>query len=334
MSAAIQMNSNGAEQAHFMPARLQAGQQELIERIQRVVRTDGSAEPLPGLFLNRASTPGEPLLSVYDPMFCVIAQGSKEVLLSNERYLYDAANYLIVTANLPVVAHVVEASTTQPYLSLSLKLDPLLVSQVMVEAGHTALPQRASVRALNVSPLEPELLEAVVRLVRLADDPGEARFMAPLITREIIYRLLNGEQCDRLRYIVVQNGHVHHIARAIEQFRKEFDQPLPIERVAQELGMSVSSFPSPLQGGHGHESAAVSEAAAPARGAAADAGRGARCGQRRLPRRLSRCVPLQPGIQKHLRRVADARCAAAARRRGRRPELMPIRLNREGRISS
>lgn len=242
MSAAIQINSNGAEQAHFMTARLQAGQQELIERIQRVVRTDGSVEALPGLFLNCASTPGKPLLSLYDPMFCVIAHGSKEVLLSNERYLYDAANYLIVTANLPVVAHVVEASKTQPYLSLSLKLDPLLISQVMVEAGHTALPQRASVRALNVSPLEPELLEAVVRLVRLADDPGAARFMAPLITREIIYRLLNGEQCDRLRYIVVQNGHVHHIARAIEQFRKEFDQPLPIERVAQELGMSVSSF--------------------------------------------------------------------------------------------
>ena len=247
MSAAITMNSNGMAQAASESARLQSGrlqssQQELIERIQRVVRTDGRVEPLPGLGLNRSSMPGEPLHSVYDPVFCVIAQGSKEVFLGSERYLYDAAHYLIVTANLPVVAHVLEAAQERPYLSLRVKLDPVLVSSVMVEAGHTAAPQHASVRAINVSPLNTDLLDAVVRLVRSLDAPAESRFLAPLITREIVYRLLLGDQCDRLRYIVVQNGNTHHIARAIERFRREFDQPLPIEHVAQELGMSVSSF--------------------------------------------------------------------------------------------
>ena len=242
VSAVITMNSNGFAQAASETARLQTSQQELIERIQRVVRTDGRVEPLPGLGLNRSSTPGEPLHSVYDPVFCVIAQGSKEVLLGRETYRYDAAHYLIDTANLPVAAHVVEASKAIPYLSLTLKLDPVLVSSVMVEAANTTLPPRASVRAINVSPLDTDLLDAVVRLVRVAEAPGEAHFMAPLILREIIYRLLVGEQCDRLRYIAVQNGHSHHIARAIEWFRKEFDQPLPVEQVAQELGMSVSSF--------------------------------------------------------------------------------------------
>ncbi|HAJ36963.1 MAG TPA: AraC family transcriptional regulator CmrA [Chloroflexi bacterium] len=236
-------DSSRVEQASSAEvARLQLGQQELIERIKRIVRTDGTAEPLPGLSLHRSSAPGEPLHSVYDPVFCVIAQGSKEIFLGRERYLYDAAHYLIVTANLPVVAHVLEASPERPYLSLRLKLDPLLVSSVMIEAGRTVLSQRASVRAINVSPLDSELLDAVVRLVRVADSPDEAHFLAPLITREIIYRLLTGEQCDRLRYIVVQDGVAHHIARAIEWFRKEIDQPPSIERVAQELGMSVSSF--------------------------------------------------------------------------------------------
>jgi AraC-like DNA-binding protein len=240
--SAITMDFRGVEQTSPEAARAQSGQHELIECIKRAVRTDGSLEPFPGLSLHRSSMPGEPLHSVYDPVFCVIAQGSKEVFLGSERYLYDAAHYLIVTANLPVVAHVLEASSERPYLSLRLKLDPVLVSSVMVEAGHTAMPQHASVRAINVSPLDIDLLDAVVRLVRVTESPGEARFMAPLITREIVYRLLVGEQCDRLRYIVVQNGHAHHIARAIERFRKEFDQPLPIEHVAQELGMSVSSF--------------------------------------------------------------------------------------------
>lgn len=242
MNKALKINGRGVEQPSPESVRLNSGQQELIDRIQRAVRTDGTAEPLPGLSFHRSSAPGEPLHSVYDPVFCVIAQGSKEVFLGDERYLYDAAHYLIVTANLPVVAHVLEASPERPYLSLRLKLDPLLVSSVMIEAGRTALSQRASVRAINVSPLDSDLLDAVVRLVRVADTPEEAHFLAPLITREIIYRLLTGEQCDRLRYIVVQNGNTHHIARAIEWFRKEIDQPPPIERVAQELGMSVSSF--------------------------------------------------------------------------------------------
>lgn len=246
VNTAITTNPNGvaqavSESAKVQSSRLHSSQQELIERIQRVVRTDGRVEPLPGLGLNRSSMPGEPLHSVYDPVFCVIAQGSKEVILGNEHYRYDGAHYLIVTANLPVAAHVVEASKATPYLSLTLKLDPVLVSSVMVEAANTTLP-RASVRAINVSPLDIDLLDAVVRLVRAAETPGEAHFLAPLITREIIFRLLVGEQCDRLRYIVVQNGYAHHIARAIERFRKEFDQPLTIEHVAQELGMSVSSF--------------------------------------------------------------------------------------------
>ena len=242
MNSAISIHGNGGEPAALTAARLDAGQQELAARIQHALRGDGSVEALPGLLLHRSSAPGEPLHSVYDPRFCVIAQGSKEVFLGSEHYLYDAARYLIVTADLPIVSHVLEASPACPYLSLSLKLDPALVSSVMMEAGNAALQQRASVRAVNVSALDADLLDAVVRLVRLVDAPAEARFMAPLITRELVYRLLHGEQRDRLRYIAVQNGHVHHIARAIEWFRREFDQPLPIERVAQELGMSVSSF--------------------------------------------------------------------------------------------
>lgn len=242
MNVALKLKTSSAEQPSLHADRLASLQQELSERIERAVRSDGRVEPLPRLFFNRASAPGEPLHSVYDPVFCVIAQGSKEVILGHERYRYDAAHYLIVTANLPVAAHVVEASSTRPYLSLTLQLDPVLVSSVMLESRQATQPASAGVCAIDVSPLEVDLLDAVVRLVRLVEAPGEAHFMAPLITREIIYRLLTGAQCDRLRYIVVQNGHAHHIARAIERLRRDFDQPLRVELVAQELGMSVSSF--------------------------------------------------------------------------------------------
>jgi AraC-like DNA-binding protein len=215
---------------------------ELVERIARAVREDGMVEPLKGLHLHRVSSPKEPLHSVSDPAVCLIAQGSKEIFLGNERYQYDPAHYLLVTAELPTVSHVLEASKEKPYLSLRLELDPTLVGSVMVEASRPSPQNHADVRAINVSALDANLLDAVVRLVRLLDSPSEATFLAPLIMREIIYRLLMGEQGGRLRHIAVLGGHSHRIVRAIEQIRKDFDQALRIEGIARELGMSVSGF--------------------------------------------------------------------------------------------
>jgi len=242
MNQAIAMNSMTLQPVEREAQREQANRAELVERIARALREDGRVEPLKGLRLNRASAPTELAHGVSDPAFCVIAQGSKEVFLGDDRYQYDPMNYLLTTAELPVVSHVIEASPEQPYLSLVVKLDPSLVSAVMVEAGHLAPRSYTNVRAIDVSPLSAGLLDAAVRLVRLLDSPAEAPFLAPLITREIVYRLLKGEQGERLCYIAVQGGHAHRIAKAIDYLRKEFDQPLRIDDIAQELGMSVSSF--------------------------------------------------------------------------------------------
>src|SRR5436309_15374797 len=119
--------------------RAYAYREELAERIARAIPEDGTVEPLKGLLLNRSSTPTEPLHGVTRPSFCVIAQGSKEVLLGESRYRYDAAHYLLATVELPVVGQIIEASAERPYLSLRLQLDPALVGSVMVEAGHPPL---------------------------------------------------------------------------------------------------------------------------------------------------------------------------------------------------
>lgn len=237
MSKEITMSSMNRE-----TQRAQANREELVERVARAVRADGTVEPLPGVRLHRTSAPKEPLHNVFDPAFCVIAQGSKELHLGEERYRYDPYHYCLGTVELPVVSQIIEASPERPYLSLRLKLDPILVGSVMVEAGHFSTRSHADVRAINVSPLDANLLDAVVRLVRLLDSPTEARFLAPLITREIVYWLLVGKQGDRLRQIAVQGGHTQRIAKAIERLRDEFDQPLRIGDIAREVGMSVSGF--------------------------------------------------------------------------------------------
>ena len=220
----------------------QTQREELVDRIARLVRQDGSAEPLRGLLLHRASAPREPLHSVYEPVFCVIAQGSKEVFLDQERYVYDPAHYLLVTAELPLVSHVLEASRELPYLSLRLQLDPSLVGAVLAEAGQPIAPNAGELRAITASALDAGLLDAVVRLMRLLDNPDEAPFLAPLITREIVFRLWRGEQGGRLRYLAGLSGTTAPITRAIERLHREFDQPLRIDTFARELGLSASAF--------------------------------------------------------------------------------------------
>jgi len=173
----------------------------------------------------------------------VIAQGSKEILLGDNRYRYDPAHYLITTTALPITSRITEAEEERPYLGLVLRLYPTLVGPLMVEAGHPASGGHATVRAIDVSPLDAGLLDATVRLVRLMDSPiAEARFLAPLVKREIVYRLLMGEQGGRLSHVAALGGSTHRIVEAIERLRKEFDQPLRIEEIARELGMSVSGF--------------------------------------------------------------------------------------------
>lgn len=222
--------------------RAQASREELVERLTSALPTDGALEPLAGLRLRRESAPTALGHGVSEPCFCVIAQGSKEVLLGDNRYPYDPAHYLIATAALPVASRVTEASAERPYLSVILKLDPALVGSVMVEAGQPAPRGATAVTAIDVSALDAGLLDTVVRLVRLLDAPLDARFLAPLVKREIVYRLLRGEQRGRLAQISALGGSPHRIAEAIERFRKEFNQPLRIEDVARELGMSVSGF--------------------------------------------------------------------------------------------
>jgi AraC-like DNA-binding protein len=112
----------------------------------------------------------------------------------------------------------------------------------MLEAGHAWPRDSAEVRAIAVSPLDMHLLDAFVRLTRLLDSPAEAPVLLPLYTREIIYRLLMGEQGARLRHLAILGGYTPSIARAIERLRRDFDQPLRIEQMARELGMSVSGL--------------------------------------------------------------------------------------------
>src|SRR2546427_7013929 len=216
----VPMDIMNPQPAEREAERMQANREELVERIARAMREDGTAQPLPGLHLNRLSSPRAPIYGVMEPSVAVIAQGSKEVLLGESRYRYGPSQYLLATVELPTIRRVLEASKERPYLSLRLSLAPTLVGSVMLEAGHSShssLPGRADLRGIDVSLLDANLLDAFVRLVRLLDAPAEAPVLLPLITREIIYRLLMGEQGGRLRHLAILGGYTPTIARPADQ---------------------------------------------------------------------------------------------------------------------
>lgn len=230
------------QSAIYDAQRARANQEELKARIMSVLPEDGAIEPLPGFRLVRRSTPSEKLHGVLKPSLCVVAQGKKVVYVGDNQYQYDPFNYLLATMELPRVSQVLVASDAEPYLGFVLELSPTLVSSVMIEAGHIQPQAQANARAIDVSTLDTELLDAIVRLTRLAGSPAEARVLMPLVKREIIYRLLTGALGSRLCHLTEAAAYTSNIARAVERFRHDFDQNIRVEDVAQELGMSVSSF--------------------------------------------------------------------------------------------
>jgi len=221
--------------------RIKSNREELIERIGRTLTEDGANEVFPGFFLARSSKPSESLNTVFQPAFCFVAQGRKRALLGEEVFRYDPGHYLLFTVDLPLIFQIEKATADEPYLGLRLDLDPSLVASVLMEADIKIKKGDASTKAMDVHSIDANLLDAVVRLVRLADEPGSSSVLAPLIVKEIVYRLLAGGQGARLGHLL-PSGDTQRISRAIGHLREHFDVPLKIDDIARKLGMSISGF--------------------------------------------------------------------------------------------
>ncbi|GLI35623.1 AraC family transcriptional regulator [Desulforhabdus amnigena] len=194
------------------------------------------------LTLCRWETTTEPTSYMHPPSICLIAQGSKRVMLGEDAYLYDANHFLITSVDLPVVAQIIEASREKPYLGLTLELDQRTIAQLLVDSRQPLPRKPETGRAMAVSEVPLPLLNAFQRLIDLLDAPEDIPILVPLVLREIFYRLLVGEQGARLRQITTVGSHSHQIARAIDWLKDNFNQPLRVDDLAAYSGMSTSSF--------------------------------------------------------------------------------------------
>ena len=216
---------------------------KLAEKI--TLLTEKSSLPgtdIPELSIYQRSAPSEPISYLHGPSICMIAQGAKQVILGDETYLYDASHFLVTSVGLPVVAQITEASGEYPYLGLALKLNLRAIAQLIMDENLPLPPVRPSGRGMAVSEVSMPLLDAFLRLIDLLDEPESVPILAPLVQREIYYRLLVGDQGVRLRQIVETSSQSHQIARAIDWLKDNFTQSLRVDDLAAYSRMSTSSF--------------------------------------------------------------------------------------------
>lgn len=230
------MKQNGTMERRLLIRRLQkkiaqitAGQQEVHSLV-------------PGLSLFQWNAPTEPVSGMYEPSICMVAQGAKRAILGDDTFVYDSDHYLITSVHLPTMFQVINASEKKPYLGLRLLLDPREMAQMMLDSNLPAPRNPPPGRGMATGEVTLPLLDAIWRMLNLLDDTQDIPILAPSIQREIIYRLMVGEQGARLRQIATAGSQSQQVARTIDWLKGNFAKPLRVEELAKQAHMSASAF--------------------------------------------------------------------------------------------
>jgi AraC-like DNA-binding protein len=216
---------------------------DLKTEIARFTDHDGlHATAISGLTLIRFSQPTEPSHGLVEPALCIVAQGRKRTIVGDRALAYDASKFLVISADTPIIGQVIEASPDEPYLCLKLDLEAAPIAELLVDTGGISGAAAEADASLSLSAVTPELVDAAARLVRLLASPSDIRVLAPMIRREIYYRLLQTEQATRLQQIAVAESRLQQVNRAIGWIRSNYRETFAIETVAAEARMSASSL--------------------------------------------------------------------------------------------
>ena len=233
-----------------VPARLTAAPlcQQLAELVSSRMGEEGLYETdIPGLNLFRADAPTSCMSTVYEPSLCVIAQGREIVQLGDREIVYDALSYMVSSVDLPVNKLVVDASPENPFLAVKINIDPAEIAELVLQLGDAAQGSNTidtphSACGMYVAQVDLGILDAMTRLVRLLDSPNDARVLAPLIQREIVYRALVGEMGPRMREFASANSQSNRIFQVISVLKDRFAEPLRVRQLAEDVNMSESAL--------------------------------------------------------------------------------------------
>ena len=216
---------------------------ELKALIARHARADETTA-IDGVLLSALGRPGEPQASTSGTVMALIAQGAKRLAIGDRVFDYRPGQYLVASVDLPITGHYTHASADEPALGFGLILRPSAIASLLLEADAGPEPARAAPApaGIGVADASPELLDAVVRMVRLLDSPGDRDILAPMIEREILWRLITGPLGQSVRQIGLADSSLTHVSRAVRWISEHYDTPFRVEDLARSCGMSTSAF--------------------------------------------------------------------------------------------
>jgi AraC-like DNA-binding protein len=197
---------------------------------------------LSGVKFFRISRPLPRHAAVYEPWIIIIAQGSKRVYFSGDVYIYDADNYLVTAVPMPAECEIPHASAADPYLSLTIRVDPAMIGGLLLEMEAEPQDTQPIPRGLYTSPLTQPLKDAVARLLECLKSPTDSKVLGPQFVREIVYRVLQGERGEVLRALAAGNSHFAQIRRVMDHLHRDYARPTDVESLARQAKMSSSIF--------------------------------------------------------------------------------------------
>lgn len=200
------------------------------------------ASPMEGVFFTRCDRPSQPLYVAQRPSFWLVVQGRKCLTVGDEELHYGVGDCLLVALDLPVTSRITQASQARPHLCVGMAINPGSLADLISRAPAPSAAASHAQRGVAVNAASPELLDAMLRLLRLLDRPADLAAMAPLIEQEILWRLLNGPDGPRLLRVAIGEGQSGKVAKAVAWLRRHFAEPLRIEALAERAGMSESSL--------------------------------------------------------------------------------------------
>jgi AraC-like DNA-binding protein len=214
----------------------------LASLLDKVAVHEGTHRTLvEGVEVTRVSKPVPRAPMVYQPNIVVVSQGRKRAYLGGEVYQYDPFNYLVLSVPLPADCET-EASPEEPLLLVAINVEPTMLGEMLLEMDEPLPPVGTTPRGISTTPMSEELGGAVIRLLECLKSPLDGRMLGRQTVREIVYRVLCGEQGGSLRALASRDDHFARIARVLKHIHGEYAKPLSAEDMARRAGMSVSSF--------------------------------------------------------------------------------------------
>jgi len=219
-------------------------QQQMVDLVQPLAPIEGyNLTVLPDVRILRSDRPLARAPVLYEPGIVIVLQGRKRGFLGDEVYLYDAQHYLAVSVPVPFSMDT-DASAQEPLLAIYFRLDFQVAAELLMKLEEHGLAEGATPKGLMSTPMDERLARAVLRFLEAMNSPLEAPILGPDLVREIYFRVLTGEQGSAIRASLTRQGHFGKIAKAIRTIHARFDQKLDIDGLADEAGMSPTSFHS------------------------------------------------------------------------------------------